>query len=102
MWSVYVIIDEGQASTSTPWPYARDVATAHPLFQGGYRVFRDSDRTELGEVDTVEEAYALLAPHPPRPPGWSRRAVAEPAVAEPGPRRSGQRPRQPWHPGRLP
>lgn len=50
---------------STRWPYARDVATAYPLFKGGYRVFRDSDLTELGEVDTVEEAYALIAAHLP-------------------------------------
>ncbi|MFF3094980.1 DUF6193 family natural product biosynthesis protein [Streptomyces cyaneofuscatus] len=41
------------------------VGTAHPLVKGGYRVRRESDRTLLGEVDSVEEAYELVAAHLP-------------------------------------
>ncbi|MEI5036220.1 DUF6193 family natural product biosynthesis protein [Streptomyces sp. S1A(2023)] len=43
------------------WPRTTDVGTAYPLVKGGYRVCRESGKTLLGEVDTVEEAYALIA-----------------------------------------
>ncbi|MEV8003571.1 DUF6193 family natural product biosynthesis protein [Streptomyces parvus] len=48
-------------SRCTAWPWTEDVGTAYPLAKGGYRVRRESDKTLLGEVDTVEEAYALIA-----------------------------------------
>ncbi|MFC9943092.1 DUF6193 family natural product biosynthesis protein [Streptomyces pratensis] len=34
---------------------------ANPHGSGGYRVRSESDRALLGEVDTVEEAYELIA-----------------------------------------
>ncbi|MER6597472.1 DUF6193 family natural product biosynthesis protein [Streptomyces parvus] len=48
-------------SRCTQWPWTSDVGTAYPLAKGGYRVRRDSDNTLLGEVDTMEEAYELIA-----------------------------------------
>ncbi|MEU5283036.1 DUF6193 family natural product biosynthesis protein [Streptomyces sp. CA-278952] len=48
-------------SRCTQWPWTRDVGTAYPLVEGGYRVRRESGKTMLGEVDTVEEAYELIA-----------------------------------------
>ncbi|WP_408994522.1 DUF6193 family natural product biosynthesis protein [Streptomyces sp. 1268] len=48
-------------SRCTQWPWTSDVGTAYPLAKGGYRVRRDSDNTLLGEVDTTEEAYELIA-----------------------------------------
>ncbi|WP_237505225.1 MULTISPECIES: DUF6193 family natural product biosynthesis protein [unclassified Streptomyces] len=48
-------------SRCTAWPWTDDVGTAYPLAKGGYRVRRESDNTLLGEVDTVEAAYALIA-----------------------------------------
>ncbi|MFE4449636.1 DUF6193 family natural product biosynthesis protein [Streptomyces sp. NPDC056796] len=52
-------------SRCTQWPWTRDVGTAYPLVKGGYRVRRESDKTLLGEVDTVEEAYELIAANLP-------------------------------------
>ncbi|MFH9619070.1 DUF6193 family natural product biosynthesis protein [Streptomyces pratensis] len=52
-------------SRCTRWPWTWDVGTAYPLVEGGYRVRRESDRTLLGEVDTVEEAYELIAANLP-------------------------------------
>ncbi|MFD7669662.1 DUF6193 family natural product biosynthesis protein [Streptomyces anulatus] len=48
-------------SRCTRWPWTSDVGTAYPQVVGGYRVRRASDKTLLGEVDTVEAAYALIA-----------------------------------------
>ncbi|NUW01083.1 hypothetical protein G6W50_15360 [Streptomyces sp. CAI 127] len=48
-------------SRCTQWPWSCDVGTAYPLVKGGYRVRRESDNSLLGEVDTVEEAYELIA-----------------------------------------
>ncbi|MFI7893491.1 DUF6193 family natural product biosynthesis protein [Streptomyces sp. CACIS-1.16CA] len=48
-------------SRCTKWPWTNDVGTAYPLVEGGYRVRRTSDKSLLGVVDTVEEAYALIA-----------------------------------------
>ncbi|MEU4177035.1 DUF6193 family natural product biosynthesis protein [Streptomyces sp. NPDC026589] len=48
-------------SRCTQWLWPRDVGTAYPLAKGGYRVRRESDKSVLGEVDTVEEAYELIA-----------------------------------------
>src|SRR6478752_2292238 len=52
-------------SRCTQWPWTRDVGTAYPLAQGGYRVRRESSKTLLGEVDTVEDAYNLIAANLP-------------------------------------
>ncbi|MER5358631.1 DUF6193 family natural product biosynthesis protein [Streptomyces sp. NPDC002785] len=52
-------------SRCTQWPWSRDVGTAYPLVKGGYRVRRESDKTLIGEVDTVEEAYELIAANLP-------------------------------------
>ncbi|WP_408994534.1 DUF6193 family natural product biosynthesis protein [Streptomyces sp. 1268] len=48
-------------SRCTRYPWSRDIGTAFPQGRGGYRVRRESDKTLLGVVDTVEEAYALIA-----------------------------------------
>ncbi|MFD3814613.1 DUF6193 family natural product biosynthesis protein [Streptomyces rubiginosohelvolus] len=48
-------------SRCTQWPWSGDVGTAYPLVKGGYRVRRESDKSLLGEVDTIEEAYELIA-----------------------------------------
>ncbi|WP_219852869.1 DUF6193 family natural product biosynthesis protein [Streptomyces solincola] len=48
-------------SRCTRFPWTDDVGTAYPLGRGGYRVRRCSDNTLLGEVATVEEAYAPIA-----------------------------------------
>ncbi len=48
-------------SRCTRYPWSRDIGTAFPQGGGGYRIRRESDRTTLGEVDTLEEAYALIA-----------------------------------------
>ncbi|TYR63580.1 hypothetical protein FY004_16230 [Streptomyces parvus] len=48
-------------SRCTRYPWSRDIGTAFPQGGGGYRVRRESDKTLLGVVDTVEEAYALIA-----------------------------------------
>ncbi|WP_082317595.1 DUF6193 family natural product biosynthesis protein [Streptomyces sp. NRRL WC-3549] len=52
-------------SRCTQWPWTHDVGTAYRLAEGGYRVCLDSGRTVLGEVDTVEEAYELVAANLP-------------------------------------
>ncbi|MFE4368656.1 DUF6193 family natural product biosynthesis protein [Streptomyces sp. NPDC056835] len=52
-------------SRCTEYPWTRDVGTAYPLVAGGYRVRRESDKTLIGEVDTAEEAYELIAAHLP-------------------------------------
>ncbi|MFJ7412889.1 DUF6193 family natural product biosynthesis protein [Streptomyces sp. NPDC098077] len=48
-------------SRCTQWPRTHDVGTVYPLAKGGYLVRRESDRTLLGEVDSVEAAYELVA-----------------------------------------
>ncbi|WP_328396860.1 DUF6193 family natural product biosynthesis protein [Streptomyces sp. NBC_00390] len=48
-------------SRCTKYPWTHDVGTAFPQASGGYRVRRQSDNTFLGEVETVEEAYDLVA-----------------------------------------
>ncbi|MDX3373334.1 DUF6193 family natural product biosynthesis protein [Streptomyces cyaneofuscatus] len=64
---LYPMVSHGvlYLSRCTQWPWTRDVGTAHPLVKGGYRVRRESDKTLLGEVDTVEKAYELVAAHLP-------------------------------------
>lgn len=52
-------------SRCTKWPWTFDVGTAYPLVAGGYRVRRESDKTLLGEVETVEDAYELIASNLP-------------------------------------
>ncbi|MFY0511265.1 DUF6193 family natural product biosynthesis protein [Streptomyces anulatus] len=60
---LYPMVSHGvlYLSRCTQWPWTNDVGTAYPLVAGGYRVRRESDKTMLGEVDTVEEAYELIA-----------------------------------------
>ncbi|WP_238442214.1 DUF6193 family natural product biosynthesis protein [Streptomyces pratensis] len=48
-------------SRCTRYPWSRDIGTAFPQGGGGYRVRRESDKALLGEVDTIEEAYKLIA-----------------------------------------
>ncbi|MFF3685279.1 DUF6193 family natural product biosynthesis protein [Streptomyces sp. NPDC002187] len=48
-------------SRCTRYPWTHDVGTAFPQVSGGYRVRRQSDNTLLGEGETVEEAYDLIA-----------------------------------------
>ncbi|CAM5682667.1 DUF6193 family natural product biosynthesis protein [Streptomyces microflavus] len=48
-------------SRCTGYPWSRDVGTAFPQGGGGYRVRRESDKALLGEVDTMDEAYKLIA-----------------------------------------
>ncbi|WP_129767227.1 DUF6193 family natural product biosynthesis protein [Streptomyces sp. L-9-10] len=64
---LYPMVSHGvlYLSRCTQWPWTRDVGTAYPLVQGGYRVRRESDKTLLGEVDSVEEAYELIAANLP-------------------------------------
>ncbi len=64
---LYPMVSHGvlYLSRCTRWPWTRDVGTAYPLVGGGYRVRRESDRTLLGEVGTLDEAYALVAAHLP-------------------------------------
>ncbi|MEV4973693.1 DUF6193 family natural product biosynthesis protein [Streptomyces scopuliridis] len=52
-------------SRCTRYPWTHDVGTAFPQAVGGYRVRRESDHTLIGEVDTVEEAYELIADNLP-------------------------------------
>ncbi|ALC21053.1 DUF6193 family natural product biosynthesis protein [Streptomyces pristinaespiralis] len=52
-------------SRCTQYPWTHDVATAFPQAAGGYRVRRQSDNTLLGAVETVEEAYELIAANLP-------------------------------------
>jgi hypothetical protein len=52
-------------SRCTRYPWTHDVGTAFPQAAGGYRVRRQSDKTLLGAVETVEEAYELIAAHLP-------------------------------------
>lgn len=47
-------------SRCTQYPWTHDVPTAFPQVAGGYRVRRESDRTLVGVVGTVEEAYELI------------------------------------------
>ncbi|MEV7902402.1 DUF6193 family natural product biosynthesis protein [Streptomyces anulatus] len=60
---LYPMVSHGvlYLSRCTQWPWTNDVGTAYPLVEGGYRVRRESDKTMLGEIDTVEEAYELIA-----------------------------------------
>ncbi|MCX4821057.1 DUF6193 family natural product biosynthesis protein [Streptomyces sp. NBC_01142] len=46
-------------SRCTQYPWTHDVAALFPR-PGGFHVFRHSDRTVLGEPDTVEEAVELI------------------------------------------
>uniref|UniRef100_A0ABW6F0N6 DUF6193 family natural product biosynthesis protein n=1 Tax=Streptomyces rubiginosohelvolus TaxID=67362 RepID=A0ABW6F0N6_9ACTN len=48
-------------SRCTRYPWSRDIGTAFPQSGGGYRIRRESDKALLGVVDTLEEAYALIA-----------------------------------------
>ncbi|NED08230.1 hypothetical protein G3I55_42095 [Streptomyces sp. SID6648] len=48
-------------SRCTEWPWSRDIPTAFRQGGGGYRVRRQSDQSLLGVVDTLEEAYVLIA-----------------------------------------
>ncbi|MFF4944932.1 DUF6193 family natural product biosynthesis protein [Streptomyces rubiginosohelvolus] len=48
-------------SRCTRYPWSRDIGTAFPRSGGGYRIRRESDKALLGVVDTLEEAYALIA-----------------------------------------
>ncbi|MFJ4920269.1 DUF6193 family natural product biosynthesis protein [Streptomyces sp. NPDC088725] len=52
-------------SRCTEYPWTHDVGTAIPEAVGGYRVRRTSDNTLIGEADTAEDAYALIAAHLP-------------------------------------
>ncbi|MEU1893135.1 DUF6193 family natural product biosynthesis protein [Streptomyces pristinaespiralis] len=52
-------------SRCTKYPWTHDVGTAFPQTAGGYRVRRQSDNTFLGAVETVDEAYELIAANLP-------------------------------------
>ncbi|MFI7285122.1 DUF6193 family natural product biosynthesis protein [Streptomyces anulatus] len=78
-------------SRCTQWHWSRDVGTAYPLAKGGYRVRRESGKSVLGEVDTVEEAYELIAADYQRegddrlrPPGRTGRTYAPSRPEVPG------------------
>ncbi|MFD6654371.1 DUF6193 family natural product biosynthesis protein [Streptomyces parvus] len=48
-------------SRCTRYPWSRDIPTAFRQGGGGYQVRRRPDHALLGVVDTLEEAYALIA-----------------------------------------
>lgn len=51
-------------SRCTQYPWTHDVAALFPR-PGGFHVFRHSDKTVLGEPDTVEEAVELIVANLP-------------------------------------
>ncbi|MFG2872581.1 DUF6193 family natural product biosynthesis protein [Streptomyces sp. NPDC048338] len=51
-------------SRCTRYPWTHDVAALFPR-PGGFHVFRHSDKTVLGEPDTVEDAVALIVANLP-------------------------------------
>ncbi|MEU0398859.1 DUF6193 family natural product biosynthesis protein [Streptomyces sp. NPDC006197] len=51
-------------SRCTQYPWTHDVAALFPR-PGGFHVFRHSDKTVLGEPDTVEEAVRLIVANLP-------------------------------------
>ncbi|MEU6707951.1 DUF6193 family natural product biosynthesis protein [Streptomyces wuyuanensis] len=48
-------------SRCTGFPSSHDVPLVYPLVKGGFQVSGASDTGVLGEVATVEEAFALVA-----------------------------------------
>ncbi|PVC84455.1 hypothetical protein DBP20_18660 [Streptomyces sp. CS131] len=48
-------------SRSIRYPWSRDIPTAFRQGGGGYQVRRQPDQALLGVVDTLEEAYVLIA-----------------------------------------
>ncbi|MFD9221872.1 DUF6193 family natural product biosynthesis protein [Streptomyces sp. NPDC060064] len=52
-------------SRCTRFPWTDDIGTMRKLVVGGYRVRRESDKTVLGETETVQEAIDLIAANLP-------------------------------------
>jgi hypothetical protein len=48
-------------SRTIHFPWSQDVGTMYILASGGYRVFRFSTKTNLGETQTLQEAVDLIA-----------------------------------------